>query len=169
MRKNKAPFGKETDRDMQESIKSKEQSKEEIADLRPKEELHMIKKKYTELFERTDVGIAIIQDRLLKYANKYLAELMGYTVDELTDSPFGVHVHPEELPKMVNLYMKRISGEDVQSKCKSAIKDKKANKISVEIEAVKITYQGKSADLVSIRDIAGHRLSLDRGANKAHK
>ena len=154
MRKDKAPVEKKSDRDKQESIESKEQSKKEIADLKPEEELLKLKKKYTLLFERTDVGIAIIQDRLLKYVNKYLAGLMGYTVQELTDSPFGVHIHPDELPKMVNRYMKRSSGEDVQSKCKSAIKDKKENKIFVEIEVVKIIYQGKSADLVLIHDIS---------------
>ena len=69
------------------------------------------------LLEHETEGIAIIQDRILKYVNRRLAEMTGYTAEELTDSPFGIHIHPDELPNMVNQYLRFISNEDVQSKC----------------------------------------------------
>ena len=113
------------------------------------------------LFEYKTESIAIIQDRLLKYVNRHLAEMTGYTTEELIDSPFGIYIHPDELPNMVNIYLRRMSSREVQSRCESIIRNKTGNKIFVEISAIKITYQGKPADLVLIRYLTKSEQSLD--------
>ncbi len=125
------------------------------------EELLNIEKKDEFLFEHKTEGIAIIQDRLLKYVNKRLSAMTGYKIEELTGSPFGLYIHPDELPKVVNLYLQRKTSGDVQSKCESVIRNHIGKKIFVEIVAIKITYHEKPADLVLIRDITELKKSLD--------
>ena len=117
------------------------------------EELLDIGKKNGFLFEHKTEGIAIIQDRILKYANQRLSEMTGYTIEELTDSPFGIYIHPDELPKVVNLYLQRKTSGDVHSRCESAIKNNIGKKIFVEISLIKTIYQGKPGELLLIRDL----------------
>lgn len=137
--------------------------KEKYAVETPKEsrkienKLHELEERYSLLVEHANDGIAIIQDRLLKYVNPCLAEISGYSSEELIDSPFGIYVHPDELPKVVNFYMRRMAGEEIPSEYETVFIDKGGSEILVEINAHRISYQGKTADLVIIRDITASK------------
>jgi PAS domain S-box-containing protein len=131
-----------------EKISSPGKSEEEFAEL---------EERYRILLEQGDVGIAIIQDRLLKYVNHCLMEISGYTEEELIDSPFGIYIHPDELPRMVNCYMRRMAGEEAPSKYESVFKNKEGQDRRIEINASRIEYQGKPADLVIVRDVTESR------------
>ena len=109
--------------------------------------------KYRNLIERANDGICIIQDTLLKYANPRLAQMGGYTIEELTDTLFTNYVHPDEIPKVVDYYKRRMAGEDVTTVYETALRHKDGGKVDVELNTGIITYHGKSADLVFIRDI----------------
>jgi len=121
------------------------------------EEFAELEERYRILVEHRDVGIAIIQDRLLKYVNPCLVEISGYTEEELIDSPFGIYIHPDELPRIVNCYMRRMAGEEIPSKHESVFKNKEGQDRRIEINASRIKYQGKPADLVIVRDVTESR------------
>ena len=121
------------------------------------EEFGELEERYRILVEHANVGVVVIQDRLLKYVNPWLVEISGYTEDELIDSPFGIYIHPDELPKVVSCYVRRMAGEDVQSKYESVFKNKEGQDIRVEINASRIKYQGKPADLVIVHDVTESR------------
>jgi len=115
--------------------------------LRESEEL------YRNLVERANDGIAIIQDELIKYANNRIADLGGYPIEELLDTPFANYFSPEEIPKVLNRYRLRMAGEDVPTVYESVIRTADGSEIFVEINAATTTYKGRPADQVILRDI----------------
>ncbi len=120
---------------------------------RAEEALLESEEKYRNVAERANDGIVIIQDTIIRYANPRLAEMWGGTVQEFIDTPFTDYVHPDELPKLVDRYKRRMAGQDVTPIYETALARKDGSKLYAELNAGIITYQGKPADLVIVRDI----------------
>lgn len=113
--------------------------------------------KYRNLVERANDGIAIVQEKIFKYVNPKLAEMGGYAVEELIGTPFTDYIYPEELPRVLYRYRRRMAGEKVPSIYESAIISKRKQKIPVEFNASITLYQGKPADFVIVRDISDRK------------
>ena len=121
------------------------------------EALRESEEKYRNLVERANDGIAIVQDNLLKYLNPRLAEIGGYTADEVIDTPFTDYVYPDELPKVVDYYNRRMAGDETVSTYETALRHRDGSKIDVEFNTGIITYQERPAALAIIRDMAEHK------------
>jgi len=117
------------------------------------EALRESEEKYRNLVERANDGIAIVQDTVIKYVNPSLAEAVGYTLEELIGTPFADYVHPDDLPKVVDRYKRRIAGEDFPPVYEIVVRHKDGGKVYVEVNAGIIIYQGKPAEFVIARDI----------------
>ncbi len=115
--------------------------------------LHESEEKYRNLVERANDGIVIIQDGIMKYLNPRLAEMGGYTVQESTGTPFTDYLHPAERHIVIDRYNQRLSGENVEPIYETVLKRKDGSAINVEINASIISYEGRPADLVLVRDI----------------
>jgi PAS domain S-box-containing protein len=109
--------------------------------------------KYRSVVERANDGITIIQDGITKYVNASLAEIWGGTVQELIGTPLTDCIDPDELPKVLDRYNCRMKGEDVPPIYETVLRRKDGGKVYAELNAGVITYQGKLADLVFVRDI----------------
>ncbi len=112
------------------------------------------------LIERANDGVAIIQDDLLVYANSQLGALLGYPVPELLNTEFTRYIHPDELARVVNIYTRRLAGQDVPQVYETAILNGEGQKIEVEVNAGIISYTGRPADFVFVRDIS-HRKQVE--------
>jgi PAS domain S-box-containing protein len=88
----------------------------------------------------------------MKYVNPRLAEMGGYTVEELIGTPFTDYVPGSELPKLVDRYLRRMSGEVFEPIYETILLRKDGSAINVEINASVVSYQGRIADLVLVRD-----------------
>ncbi|MDY7075516.1 MAG: PAS domain S-box protein [Chloroflexota bacterium] len=117
------------------------------------EMLRESEEKYRHLVERASDGIGIGQDRVLKYVNPRYAEMVGYTVEEMTGTPLTDYIWPDEVATLFNRYERRIAGEDVLPRYETALLHRDGRKIEVELNAGIITYQGRPADFVFIQDI----------------
>ena len=120
---------------------------------RAEEALRESEEKYRNLVERANDGITIIQDTIVKYLNPRLAEMWGGTTEEVIGTPFTNYVHPDELLTVVDRYKRRVAGEDVIPIYETVLRHKDGSKVYAELNAGVITYQGKPADLVVVRDI----------------
>jgi len=109
--------------------------------------------KYRDVVERANDGIVLIQDGVLRYANRRTAEMTGYAVEELIGTPFTTYIHPDELSVVAERYERRIGGKKVVPIYESAVRHKDGRRIDVEFNAGLISYEGKPADLVIMRDI----------------
>ncbi len=122
-----------------------------------KKRLQDCEEKFRNLVERAKDGIAIIQDMVFKYVNPHLAEMVGYSVDELLQKSFTDYIYPDELPKVIERHKHRLAGEEVPSIYESAAKTKDGRKILVEFNVRQSLYRGKSTTFVIIRDITERR------------
>jgi PAS domain S-box-containing protein len=130
----------------------------DITDRKQAEEaLQESEERYRNVVERANDGMAILQDRIVKYVNPRLAEEVGYATEELIGTPFDDYIHPNDLHQVVDRYQRRMAGEDVMPVYEIAVRRKDGSKVHVEINAGIITYQGKPAELVIVRDLTERR------------
>jgi PAS domain S-box-containing protein len=122
------------------------------------ESLRESEEKYRNLVERANDGVVIIQDKLVKFINRRGAELIGYEVKELIGSTFANYVYKGELPKLMDLYRRRMSGEVVDI-YETKLIHKDGHIVYVEINGGVIRYEGKPSDLAMIRDVTERKLA----------
>jgi len=117
------------------------------------QELQESEAKYSALVEKGNDGIIIIQDSLLKFVNSKMTEMSGFSQKEVIGKSFIDFVSPESKEFVLDMYKKRMSGEEVPSRYEIAILTKDGREISVETNASLIEYKGAFADMAIIRDI----------------
>ncbi|MBU1948487.1 MAG: PAS domain S-box protein, partial [Candidatus Eisenbacteria bacterium] len=121
--------------------------------LRQSEEKHRL------VVQNVNDGICIAQDGMLKFANAVLEDLTGYTSEELTTKPFIELIHPEDRMLVGSRHQKRMRGEDVESVYPFRILTKDGRYHWIEINAVRIEWEGRLATLNFLRDIHEERLA----------
>ncbi len=128
--------------------------KKEIAERKKMEDaLRESEKKYCALVENSKDGIVIIQDGVLKFVNRASMEMVGASYDEMIGTDFLYWVAPKSLDLVKKRYADRIAGKDVPNIYEVTLSRKNGTFVSVEVSANLIDYEGRSADLVFIRDI----------------
>jgi len=109
---------------------------------------------YRTFIERSNDGVVVLQDRLIKFVNPRFEEMSGYSADTLLGTVFTDYLTPEEVEHLLVLYERRMAGEAVPPIYETVMTRKGGAKISLEISAALISYQGRAADLVLVRDIS---------------
>jgi PAS domain S-box-containing protein len=130
-----------------------ELEREAVERKRAQEALRESEEKYRMVVERASDGIAIIQDGLLKYINPSMAEITGYSVEEGIDTPFTDYIDSDEVSEAEEDYRRRLAGEQLPMSYERGLRHKSGSRIDTEISGGLITYHGKPADLVLVRDI----------------
>jgi PAS domain S-box-containing protein len=131
------------------------------------EALRQSEEKYRLLVENVNEGICVVQDSLIRYANPKLSEITGYPVQELTSYPFAVFIHPEDQGKLKDNQYTWMTGEGFPQTLLCRSLDKSGNTRWLEINAVRIPWEGRPALLVFLIDVterthADEALSLYR-------
>jgi PAS domain S-box-containing protein len=123
---------------------------EEIADRKKAEEA------YRTLVDNSLQGLAIFQDGRVVFANQAMAEIGGYTMDEmLTARPEQVQacVHPEDRTLVWSRHQQRLKGEDVPNRYEVRGIHKNGSLCWLEIYASRIEYRGRPAIHTAYVDI----------------
>lgn len=115
--------------------------------------------KYKALVERANDGIVILQDGIVRFINQMMANILGYSVKEMLDTPFPKYLATEFVDSVLNYYKKRQEGEEVPAIYESVLIDKFSNRKAVEFNSSIITFKGQIATQVFIRDIADRKLA----------
>jgi PAS domain S-box-containing protein/putative nucleotidyltransferase with HDIG domain len=115
--------------------------------------------KYRNVVERAIDGIAIIQEGILKYVNLSLAQMTGWSTDEMIGTSLSNHIYPGDLPRGLDHYARRMAGEDLPSSYEISLQHKDKHRIYVELNTGIIQYNGEIADLVMVRDITERKLA----------
>jgi PAS domain S-box-containing protein/putative nucleotidyltransferase with HDIG domain len=109
--------------------------------------------KYRLVVEKASDGIAILQDAKIKFVNPGLAKMWRGTVDDLVDKPITDFLHPDEIPKVVERYKKRMAGKKVPAIYETIMVGKDGANINIELNAAITQYNGQKADQVFVRNI----------------
>ncbi|MDD5773897.1 MAG: PAS domain S-box protein [bacterium] len=139
---------------MEKNIPGRVWSFRDITERKKNEErLKASEKKYSNLVEKGNDGIIIMQDNILKYLNSIVCRMTGFKREELIGKPFINYVSPEYKKIVIERYGKRLKGYDIPNIYEIAILAKGGRKTLVEINANQIEYEGKPASMAIIRDI----------------
>jgi len=111
--------------------------------------------KFRALAEKSLIGIYLVQDELFRYVNPKLAEIFGYTIDELSDKKGPVDlVFPEDWPIVKENLRKRLSGETASIHYEFRGVKKDGEVIQVEVFGSKTDYEGLPAVIGTLLDIS---------------
>jgi PAS domain S-box-containing protein len=138
-------------------IPETKQSIASIIDITPRKKaekaLQESQEKYRILFENANDAIFIVQDGVIKFPNRGLLDLVGYSAEELAQMQFTDLVHPADSTMVLERYQKRIAGApDIPATYSHRAIDKTGDELLVELSSVRITWEGRSATLNFMRD-----------------
>ena len=126
----------------------------DITTLKKTEEaLRESEEKYRLVVENAGEGIVVYQDGELKYYNKKIVEIMGYTEEEYASIDHISLLHPDDKEIALERYRKRHRGEEVPDSYEVRILCKNGETKWVTVIPVVMTWQDKPATLTFIIDI----------------
>ena len=124
--------------------------------------------KYREMVENANDGFAISQDGVVQFVNQYLADLYGYSKEEIIGSSFMKVVAPEERQRIAEIHTKRMQGARAPLSYEMVGMRKDGTKIWLEHNGRMTTYNGRPALITIIRDISARKaLEEERTALEA--
>ena len=116
------------------------------------EALKESERKYRLLADNAGVGILLIQEGKLVYMNPIGLDFMGYTQEELTESPFIEHVHSDDRERLTDNYMRKMRGEHVTPGDIYRIFNKEGVMKWVQCRAELVVWEGKETLLAFLAD-----------------
>ena len=106
------------------------------------------------LADNANDGILIIvDDGGVRYANRCMVEITGYSVAELVEMTIRELVHPDDLQRVAERVQKVITGEEVPRHNEVLLVHKDGSALAIEVTSSRTMWHGEVADLVVIRDI----------------
>lgn len=115
--------------------------------------LQQSEQKYRDVVELSNDGIVVFQDGTAKFYNKRMAEIVGYTPDEIKETSLADYFQPEEIEAIIGRYQRRVSGEKVETMYEADLKHKDGRIISIEANVRLISYKNAPAVLAFVRDV----------------
>jgi PAS domain S-box-containing protein len=118
---------------------------------------------YRSLVDHSLQGLAILQDGRVVFANEAMAQITGYTVDEMiamSAENVRAFVHPEDRDWVWSRYRQRLQGKHPSERYEFRSIRKDGLVRWLEIYACLIEYQGKPAIQAAYRDIT-HRKNAE--------
>lgn len=121
--------------------------------------LRKSEEEYRLLFENAVETIFVVQDGHIKICNRMAEVLTGYTREEIDQLGFNEFIHPEDREAVVNKHIRRLKGEAVEPiyVFKLLRKDKLTR--WVEMNSIKINWNGKAATLNFLVDITERKIT----------
>jgi PAS domain S-box-containing protein len=127
--------------------------------------------KFRILSEQGLLAIIVIQDNVVKYANRAVAELVEYAVPEMLgwgENEFAKIIHPHDRNfVMIQAQKKQAGDKDVITRYSYRLVTKSGNTKWVDQYSKTVVYDGRNADFVSIIDIS-ERKEANEVLQKAH-
>jgi two-component system cell cycle sensor histidine kinase/response regulator CckA len=117
------------------------------------QDLQALGEKYKLIFKKASDAIFIIQDGMIKFANRRTRGVLGYTKEELNTLPAAEFVHPKDRESVVSRHEKKLKGEKVPGVYSFRVLSKTGKEIWLEGTAVRIVWEGKPATLNFVRNI----------------
>jgi PAS domain S-box-containing protein len=109
--------------------------------------------KYRIMIEKANDGIIIIQEGLIKFANKKFQEMLGYTAGEVKSLDYKKILAPEEYDPNREVFWKELTEKELSRPFSISLMNRYGNRIEVEVSAAPIEFKGRPAYQVFLRDI----------------
>jgi PAS domain S-box-containing protein len=113
--------------------------------------------KYRALVEQANDGIVVVVDGVVQFCNPKIAEMWGGDVKEIVGQPYEHFIDPREFPRVRENYERRMQGLAVSQLYNTLLVRRDGGLIHADLSAETITYEGKPADLIVVRDTTEKR------------
>lgn len=113
--------------------------------------------KYKLIFEKARDAIFIIQNDVIRFANRRARTVLGYTDEEFSTTAIAELIHPKDRDLAVDRHLKRLKGDKVPGTHSFRVISKDGKEIWVEHTAVRVIWEGKPATLNFVRNITKKR------------
>jgi PAS domain S-box-containing protein len=111
------------------------------------------------------LAIVVIQDGLLKYVNRAAADLLEYSIEEMTSwepNEFAKAIHPDDrVFAMTQAQKKQRGDKDVVTQYSYRMYTRTGRIKWINQYSKTVTYNGRNADFVSFIDISDHKETED--------
>ena len=124
--------------------------------------------KYRLLVENANDAIFVAQDGRIKFANSKTTQMIGYGPSELMDMPFSELVHPDNRDLVLSQHFEHLHDNNSPSRYSFRITDAAGQIIWIDLNKVKIEWEGRPATLNFARDIT-RRIQLEAQLRNAQK
>ncbi len=132
----------------------------DVTDRKQAQDLLLIsEERYRGVVENANEIIIVAQDGLVKFANRRMEELSGYSREELLSVAFIEFIHPDDRQFLVESDFRKLSGDKFVAAHPVRLIDKGGQAIWMEISAVVIEWEGRRATLNFVSDITERRKS----------
>jgi two-component system cell cycle sensor histidine kinase/response regulator CckA len=127
---------------------------EDITDRKRAEEaLKESEEKYRTLVDHANESIFIAQDGVIKYSNPSTLALLGYSAEELVQTPFANLIHPEDREMVMERHERRLKGEKLPHIYSFRCLNRSGEELWVQLNSVLTTWEERPAVLNYLRDI----------------
>ena len=120
-------------------------------------DLRELGQKYKLIFDKARDAIFIIQNDVIRFANRRARTVLGYSDEELSTTDIAELVHPKDKEMVISRHLKKLKGEKVPGTYSFRIISKKGREIWVEHTAVRVSWEGQPATLNFVRNITQKR------------
>ena len=124
--------------------------------------LRASEEKYRLLVDNAHDGIFIARDRRMLFSNPSTCRILGYTHEELMAMPFDQVIHPDDAPMVSERHMARLAGESPPGHYTFRARNKSGETLYLELEAVRVDWEGKPSVLCIVRDITARRQAEEK-------
>ncbi len=112
------------------------------------------------VIEHANDGILVAQDGMLRFANPRMAEITGYTEQELTSRPFTEFLHPDDRQTVQERHLLRMQGRlDPEFVYTFRILRKDGRVVWIETRGASSIWNGKPATINFLSDISERKLA----------
>lgn len=130
------------------------------------EKLRESEERFRIITEQSFLGIAIIQDDVIKYGNQKFAEIFDYTIEEMMNwapSQYSILIHPKDKELVMNQSRKKQAGDkDVLIRYHFKGIKKSNEQIILDVFTKTIFLNGKPAELIMLNDITEQKAAEQR-------
>ncbi len=128
---------------------------------RMEEQLRESENTHRSMIDQANDGICVVQDNVIKMCNRRASEFWGDSIENMMGKVFTDFIHPDVRSDVIDRYHRRIAGEKLPSIYETVLMRKDGGIFSAEVNGSIISYKGKPADLVIIRDISDRKKAED--------
>jgi len=120
--------------------------------------LSVSEEKYRTLVDYSQDGVFVTQEGNYTYVNQAYADMLGFSVADMTGTPYMNFIAPEDRPFLEGLWVKRRAGQWEKSAYEvHLLKKDGATRILASVRSGPITLNGELASTGTIRDITEER------------
>ena len=119
--------------------------------------LRISEEKYRQVVENAHDAIIVSQERGIRYANRSAEKLFGYSQAELAKCQFEQLFHVDDRSRVLSRHKRRLAGEAVPNNYSIRVIDKAGEVKWIELNAVRIEWEGRPAVISFSRDITSQK------------